>query len=60
MLFRSAGKEIEDQTDMLRTVAGTPPGQKVEVVVMRQGKEKTLTVQLAEKPKTEEKAESDE
>lgn len=55
MVIRIAGKEIEDQTDMLRTVAGTPPGQKVEVVVMRQGKEKTLSVLLAEKPKPEEK-----
>jgi len=48
-------KEIEDQTDMLRVVAGTQPGKKVDVVVMRKGKEKKLTVELMEKPKQAQK-----
>ena len=51
VVVKIAGTPIEDQSDMLRVVGGTAPGKKVEVVVMRQGKEKTLHVELAEKPK---------
>jgi serine protease Do len=60
VVVRVAGQEIEDQSDMLRTVAGTPPGKKVEVVVMRQGKEKALQVELAERPGKQESEEKEE
>ena len=52
------GKDIEDQSDMLRVVAGTPPGKKVDVVLMRKGKEKKLSVDLVEKPKASSRTES--
>jgi serine protease Do len=45
-----AGEAVEDRAEMLQTVARTQPGKKIDVVVMRQGKEKTLTVELAERP----------
>jgi hypothetical protein len=52
-------KDIENQTDVLRSVAGTAPGKKLEVVVMRKGKEKKLTVELMEKPKAPEKTDTE-
>ncbi len=51
VVVKIAGKEIADQADMLRTVAGIAPGRKVPVVLMRQGKEKEVTVELGERPK---------
>lgn len=50
------GKPVDDRTDMLRLVSATSPGKKIEVVVMRQGKEKQLTVEVVEKPRAAEKA----
>jgi serine protease Do len=51
VVIKIGGAVIEDQSDMLRAIGGSTPGKKVEVVVMRQGKEKSLQVELAEKPK---------
>jgi len=40
------GKEIESWNDLPRVVAGTPVGQKVDLVVLRDGKRKTLAVEV--------------
>ncbi|MDP2316189.1 MAG: trypsin-like peptidase domain-containing protein [Pseudomonadota bacterium] len=60
VVVKIGSREVEDQTDMLRVVAGTPPGEKVDVLVMRKGKEKKLTVELMEKPDAAKKAGADE
>jgi serine protease Do len=44
------GHSIKDTKDLLNTVARLQPGQKVKVVVLRDGKEKTLSVELGERP----------
>jgi serine protease Do len=43
------GKKIGNVNDLPRTVASVPPGKKVEVKVIREGKEKTLLITVAEK-----------
>jgi len=59
VVIKIGDKDIENQTDVLRSVAGTAPGKKLEVVVMRKGKEKKLTVELMEKPKAPEKTDTE-
>jgi serine protease Do len=44
------GKAIKDTRDLLNTVARLQPGKRVKVVVWREGKEKTLTLELGERP----------
>ena len=50
VIVRYNGKEIEDVSVLRNIVAGTAPGTKVDVVVMRDGREKTLTAKLGELP----------
>jgi len=42
--------EIKDQKDLLRAIAGKPPGSQVTVDLLRQGKAQSLTVTLTERP----------
>jgi|Deesub1362A_J573_1020465.scaffolds.fasta_scaffold00268_25 serine protease Do len=42
------GKEVEDPINLRNMVAGTPPGKKVKIKVIREGKEKTITVTIEE------------
>jgi serine protease Do len=42
------GKEVEDQHDLPQIVAATKPGKKVEVVVIRDGKEERISLTIAE------------
>lgn len=44
IILKFDGKDIEDDRALVRTVADTPAGKKVKVVVWRGGKKKTLTV----------------
>ncbi len=44
------GKKIEDSNEFRRLAAEKEPGSKIDVVVLRDGKKKTLTVTLAERP----------
>jgi serine protease Do len=41
---------IKDTRDLLNTIAKLPPGKRVKIVVLRDGKEKTLYVTLGERP----------
>jgi serine protease Do len=50
------GKPIENVNDLPRTVAATPPAKKVEIKVIREGKEKTLSIEVAEKLEAGEEA----
>jgi len=50
------GKPVENDVDFRRRVAMKKPGSEVEMVVLRDGKRKTLTVELGERPSTEELA----
>jgi serine protease Do len=59
VVTRIGEHDVGDQTEMLRAVASIAPGKEIKVHVVRQGKEKDLTVKLGEKPKMTEK-ESDE
>ncbi|MDP2308820.1 MAG: trypsin-like peptidase domain-containing protein [Pseudomonadota bacterium] len=56
MVVRIGDRTVDDRTDMIRVVSSTPPGKKIDVLVMRQGKEKTLSIELMEKPPATEKA----
>lgn len=49
------GKRVEDRADLMRRVAMLPPGTKVEMVILRDGKKKDITAELGERPKQEEK-----
>jgi serine protease Do len=42
------GKQVEDPFTLRNTVANTPPGTKVKVKVIREGKTKTVTVEIGE------------
>jgi serine protease Do len=44
------GEPIENPTDLIDTISRRQPGEKVAVRVMRDGKIKTLTVELGERP----------
>ncbi|HUH65486.1 MAG TPA: DegQ family serine endoprotease [Syntrophales bacterium] len=44
-----AGKKIEDSHELMRIVAGLTVGEKVAVKILREGKEKTLTVTVGER-----------
>ena len=50
------GVPIEKTKDLLNRVAMLKPGTKVEVVVLREGERKTLTVELGTRPKAEQAA----
>jgi serine protease Do len=50
------GKTIDNVNDLPRTVAATPLGKKAEVKVIRNGEEKTLFVEIAEKREAGEEA----
>ncbi len=50
VILEVEGHPIKDTRDLLNTVARLQPGQKVKVVVLREGKEKTLSVGLGERP----------
>ena len=47
------GKPVDQFNDLPRMVAATPPGTKVTLTVLRQGKEKTIKVKLGELPDEE-------
>jgi len=44
------GKKVEDSVSLRNMVAATAPGTKADVVVLRDGKKKTLTVKIGELP----------
>ena len=46
------GREIYDGNDLRRAVGRTEPGDKVEIVIVRDGKRRTLTVEMGEKPRS--------
>ncbi len=46
------GKTVRDETSLRNMVANTPPGKTVQVRIIRDGKEKILTVTLGEYPET--------
>ena len=48
VILRFAGRAIEDNGDLTKSVRKTGPGEKVEVVVLRDGKEKTFEVTIGE------------
>ncbi|MCX7887787.1 MAG: DegQ family serine endoprotease [Verrucomicrobiae bacterium] len=48
VIVRFQGKEVEDVRHLRNMVAGTAPGTKVTLVVIRDGKERTITAQLGE------------
>jgi serine protease Do len=50
------GKPIENVNDLPRTVAATAPGKKAEIKLIREGKEKVLSVEIAEKREAGEEA----
>lgn len=56
VIVRYNGKEVPDTYTLRRMVASTPVGQRVTVVVIRKGKELTLTVEIGELEKREELA----
>jgi serine protease Do len=59
VIVRFAGQDIKEMEQLPRAVAATPPGQKVEVVVIREGDRKKFEIELGTLP-DEEVAESGE
>ncbi len=53
------GKQVSSSEELVRTVGSYRPGQKVEVTLLRAGKERTLSVTLAERPGEEALAKGD-
>jgi len=51
VITRFAGTPVSDSATLVREVAKHPPGEKVDMEVLRQGKEKTVSLTLAERPK---------
>jgi serine protease Do len=54
VIIELQGKPVEDSKDLMNRVAVLPPGTKVELVILREGKKETVTVELGERPNTEE------
>jgi serine protease Do len=54
VIIEFQGKAVEDSRDLMNRVAILAPGTKVELVVLRDGKKETITVELGERPNTEE------
>jgi serine protease Do len=50
LIVEFGGKKIDDATSLKNAAAQTPPGTAVKVKILRDGKEKTLTVTLGEFP----------
>jgi len=50
IIIKYDGKEINDHSELSRMAAGTHPDTSVEIVLLRNGEEKTLKVSLAEYP----------
>jgi serine protease Do len=50
VVIEVAGKKVEGPREMQLMVAGMSPGSKVEVKLVRDGKEKVVNVELAERP----------
>ncbi|MGD9650508.1 MAG: DegQ family serine endoprotease [Dongiaceae bacterium] len=54
IILKFNGKDVPEMRRLPRMVADTPVGQSVEVVVWRKGKERTLSVKIAQLDETEE------
>lgn len=48
VIVRYGGKPVDDFRQLRNMVAGTKPGEKIEIVVIRDGRERKLTVQVGE------------
>jgi len=53
VIIEFEGKAVENFNDLPRMVAATPPGSKVELKVLRKGKERTMRIVLGELPAEE-------
>jgi serine protease Do len=53
------GKPVEDTRDLIDTVSSMPPGTKVELLINRNGRRTTLTVELEERVREGEQPEGD-
>jgi len=60
VVIRYDGKDISDFRELSRLAAATPVGEKVKVVLIRDGKKKTYTVKLGEFPEEGSEAKSGE
>jgi len=50
IIYEFDGKDVEDPGQLARLVRGKKPGDKVKVVIYRDGEKKTLTVKLSSRP----------
>jgi len=50
IIIKFEGREIKEMSELPRIVAGTPVGKKVDIVIFRNGKEKTLKVKIGKMP----------
>ncbi len=53
------GDQIEDTRDLIDTVSAMPPGTKIELEILRDGRRETLTVELEERVREGEQVEED-
>jgi len=53
-----AGKPVKDTRDLIFRVSAMPPGQKVDLDLMREGKSKSITATLGERPSGEDEQEA--
>ncbi len=56
LILRFNGKSVKDQSELLRVVGSVGPGKTVPVKVLREGKEKSLDVTIAERTEAAEEA----
>ncbi len=49
VIIEFAGREIEDSGDLAKAVGKTDPGDEVQIVVLRDGEQKTLTAEIGER-----------
>ena len=54
VIIEFEGKGVEDSKDLMNQVAALSPGTNVNLVVIREGKKETVTVELGERPKVDE------
>jgi len=51
IILTLAGTEIREQVDLPRVVASTPIGETVDVIILRNGRERTVRVKIGNQPK---------
>ncbi len=52
VIIKFSGKKVGDSSNLTKLIRSSSPGEKVELIILRDGKEKTIKVKLGKRPKS--------